>query len=271
MGAMVKFLFVAMLLLFSRSVQSQNTFFITAVSGSITISSGVKLTPGMTIAAKEQLTFNDSLAAANAIDDRSVIFILKPIYMQAGYSDAANMVASPARKSKSSSLEMFIPDYPISDLGSVFGNEQIALIEDVTSIPINSSKIKLGNNEMVVFSFKDQGKNLSYRIPIEKGALLVDRRKFWNKPLHGTIMIDNVDVYIVNVITKKYTELSSTRLILVNKSSITAEMQLVNAYLRTKDINRDLSKSYLTTYFYAIYGCTMARQLNDLVDSVINR
>lgn len=270
MEYVVKLLVGLTLLFFSNDVLSQSTFYITAVKGSISTSSGAKLAPGMVIKSNELLTFNDSLASANAVDDRSVVFTLMPIYSQVGYSDAANVVATLARKPHKANTEMFIPDYPISDLSYLFGNERLALIADITIIPINPNKVKLASNEMLVFSFKDQGATLSRRIPIEKGNLIVDKSKFWNRKLQRTVSIDKVDLYIVNSVTKKYSEVASIQLNLVDAAEVAAELRLVKGYLQSKNINNDLIKSYLKTYFYEIYGRVFSKQLGDLVDSVMN-
>lgn len=270
MESIVKLLVGFALLFFSNDALSQGTFYITAVKGSISTSSGARLSPGMVIKAKEQLTFNDSLASANAIDDRSVVFTLMPIYTQPGYSDAANVVATLARKPLKANTEMFIPDYPISDLSYLFGNDRLALIADITTIPINTSKVKLASNEMLVFTFKDQGATLSRRIPMEKGSLIVDKSKFWNKKLQQTVKIEKVDFYIVNSVTKKYSEVASIQVNLVDAAEVAAELRLVKGYLQSKNISNDLIKSYLKTYFYEIYGRVFSKQLGDLVDSVMN-
>lgn len=250
---------------------AQDSFFITKVVGSIVGSNGKPLAAGGLISDKEILSFNDSVAHAHAIDNKSTVFFIMPLYQQPGFREVVNLVASPARKVRKASVDMFVPSGAISDLSTLFGNDRFAIFTDAVSLPINTSKVKLSSSEIVVISYKVGETTVSKKIPIVNGALVINRGKIFDKISSKSTseIVQNCTLYLLNNDTKKYTEISSFKLTSLSERELTEELVYVKSYLRSKGVDDNLIKSYMQSYFYDVYGRTFAHDLFSIIDKVV--
>lgn len=274
MATLVKKLFVVVCFLGGGFTgNSQSNFYITSVKGTILVNRNAELKAGTTISPRDTLTFIDSISVAHAIDDRSMVFSFTPIYAQKNYTDVASFVAKLARKPRKNNNDFYVPTTPISDLTSIFGNEQFAIFSDVSTVELNTSKVVLSPNDIFVITYKIGNERVSRRIQHKGNLLVVERSKMLDERILASGKCSSIKcaLYLFNPQSKKYSEISSFTLNVLNKDLLLNELQMVERYLESKRVDKSLAGSYLEGYFYDLYGRTFALPLREILEKLINR
>lgn len=265
-------LIVLLLLILPTVAHTQDSFYITKVKGNITTSKGVRLVAGTTISAKDNLTFNDSLAVAFALDNRNIDFLIAPFYPQPGVTDAAIILASPVRKFLHGDIETVANGSMVSDLAKYFGNDRFVLISNTTPVRLDPARYPLSNDLLVVFSFKVDRTQISKRIPFENGFLKIDKTRLLETK-GGVInvdYIDNVNIYLLNSASKESNLITSVELYLVNRDLLVSELKQVAAYLKDQRQTTEFVRKYLYRYFFDFYGKADVKEIDSVVDLALN-
>jgi len=261
-----------LLLILPTAAHTQDSFYITKVKGNITTSTGIRLTAGATISAKERLSFNDSLAVAFALDNRNIDFLIAPFYPLPGVTDAAIVLASPVRKHLHGNVEAVANGGMVSDLAKYFGNDRFVLISNATRVHLDPVKYPLSDDLLVVFSFKVNRVQISKRIPFENGILKIDRNRLLETKggLINVEYLDNVNIYLLKNSSKVSTLITSVELYMVNRDLLVGELKLVAAYLKNQSLSNEFIRKYLYHYVFDFYGKADAKEVDAVVELALN-
>ena len=260
------------LILICTSFQADNFYNIIKVNGQIVnTSTGKSLGPGDKVKPSDNLQFDNRLANALAISSARGKFSLKVPEGADAFSDA-NLVAiadnavSPIKSRNQLSTRSF-GNGAVKDLKAYFGNDDFTIVGNTLQIKLDDATYPLNENSFIVFSYEQNGKQVSKKIGFFNQELKIEKEKL----LSGTdeLHITSVTVYLYNKTTNSPVQITKFNLNFTQPESISKEFKAVADVLNNMSMTHDEKVKYLTDYFVDLYGQTDMNNLNTLVSQVL--
>lgn len=251
---------------------AQSTYFVTKVKGAVLRSNGQPLLAGEQVKQSEPLTLKDTSSAVFVLDDRDIPYKIIAYGGQADITDAANFLATPVRKGQKQGSSSTIPDSKIADIASFFSNVRLLLLFNETLLCIDTERLALSDDLMLVFSFKINGQPVSKRIAYSNGCLTISKERLLETRL-GTIkteLVEGVNAFLYNAKTKEYKLLATFSLAFEYPEMLSKELRIVAKHFKDQGLAPDAIKRSMVSYISDFYGTPKAADAARVIDMAIN-
>jgi hypothetical protein len=270
-------LLTIIVLFFGLAAQAQDAYYVTRVSGKITVlKTGQEVVAGDALAPDEFLLFESFDSYAIAIGSGMGRFQIK--IQQAQLSGDLQMLtttvkdaAQPTRM-RNLMLARFDPsEQEVSDLRQYFGNDKFSVIGDAVNVPLNTQKYPLSDDKFIVFYYRVDNSPVSKKIGHEQHTLLLEKDKLFTSSV-GSIdgnEISNLAVYEYESSTKRGNEITRFTLVFVDKEELLNEFNTIIPILNRQKMGDDEIKKYLIEYYYDFYGATDSRTIDSFTEQIV--
>jgi hypothetical protein len=225
-----------------------------------------KLSTGTSVNQNDEVEFGSLTNSAFVINKDNGRFIMIP---DNSLSATAGTVLKPlSRRTAITTRSESQIKLPNSDLFKYFGKDNYLFLGKVSKVWIDTTKIKITENNMLVAKYKNQeGKSISKKLSVQGDQLIVDLDEiFPDKNEDGSNKLFPVEIFYYNNLTKELALKANFTPILANKNEIINEFKVIAGTINASETNNsNIIFEEIESFVFNSYGNTNEEELKQFI------
>lgn len=260
---------ISILLLMFGNIIAQNVsnYNVVKVNGTLyNATQKQKLSTGTSVNQNDEVEFGSLTNSAFVISKDNGRFIMIP---DNSLSATAGTVLKPlSRRTAITTRSESQVKLPHNDLFKYFGKENFLFLGKVSKVWIDTSKIKINDNNMLVAKYKNhEGNSVSKKLPVQGDQLIIDLDDiFTDKNADGTAKMFPLEIFYYNNLTKELALKANFTPVLANKNEIINEFKVIAATVNGSEINSSsVIFEEIESFVFNSYGNTNEEELKQFI------
>jgi hypothetical protein len=260
---------IAIIILFAGYAIAQNAsnYNVVKVNGTLyNATQKQKLSTGASVSQNDEVEFGSLTNSAFVISKDNGRFIMIP---DNSLSATAGTVLKPlSRRTAITTRSESQVRLPNSDLFKYFGKDNYLFLGKVSKVWIDTAKIKITENTMLVAKYKNQdGKLISKKLKIEGDQLNINLDDvFTDKNEDGSIKMFPLEIFYYNNLTKELALKASFNPILANTTEIINEFKVIaSTVVSNESNNTNILYEEIESFVFNSYGNTNEDELKQFL------
>jgi hypothetical protein len=263
----IKMISILLLLVGFSTAQNVANYNVVKVNGTLyNTTQKQKLSTGTSVNQNDEVEFGSLTNSAFVINKDNGRFIMIP---DNSLSATAGTVLKPlSRRTAITTRSESQIKLPNSDLFKYFGKDNYLFLGKVSKVWIDTTKIKITENNMLVAKYKNQeGKSISKKLSVQGDQLIVDLDEiFPDKNEDGSNKLFPVEIFYYNNLTKELALKANFTPILANKNEIINEFKVIAGTINASETNNsNIIFEEIESFVFNSYGNTNEEELKQFI------
>jgi len=260
---------IAILLLMAGYTIAQNVsnYNVVKVNGTLyNTTQKQKLSTGTSVNQNDEVEFGSLTNSAFVISKDNGRFIMIP---DKNLSATAGTVLKPlSRRTAITTRSESQVKLPNNDLFRYFGKDNFLFLGSVSKVWIDTAKIKISENNMLVAKYKNQdGISISKKLMVEGDQLIINLEEiFPERNNDGSLKMFPLEIFYFNNLTKELALKANFNPILANKNEIINEFKVIAATINAAENNNStIIFEEIESFVFNSYGNTNEEELKQFI------
>lgn len=261
---MIAILFLLAGYTFAQNVSNYN---VVKVNGTLyNATQKQKLSTGTSVSQDDEVEFGSLTNSAFVISKDNGRFIMIP---DNSLSATAGTVLKPlSRRTAITTRSESQVKLPHNDLFKYFGKDNYLFLGRVSKVWIDTAKIKINENNMLVAKYKNQdGKAISKKLNVQGDQLIINLDEvFPDKNEDGSIKMFPLEIFYFNNLTKELALKANFNPILANTSEMVNEFKVIaSTFVNAEGNNSNILFEEIESFVFNSYGNTNEDELKQFI------
>ena len=225
-----------------------------------------KLSTGTSVSQNDEVEFGSLTNSAFVISKDNGRFIMIP---DNSLSATAGTVLKPlSRRTAITTRSESQVKLPNNDLFKYFGKDNYLFLDKVSRVWIDTAKIKINENNMLVAKYTNQeGKAISKKLTVQGDQLIINLDEiFPDKNDDGSNKMFPLEIFYFNNLTKELALKASFKPIVANKSEIINEFKVIAGTINmSENSNSNIIFEEIESFVFNSYGNTNEDELKQFI------
>jgi hypothetical protein len=260
---------IAILLLMAGYTIAQNVsnYNVVKVNGTLyNTTQKQKLSTGTSVNQNDEVEFGSLTNSAFVISKDNGRFIMIP---DKNLSATAGTVLKPlSRRTAITTRSESQVKLPNNDLFRYFGKDNFLFLGSVSKVWIDTAKIKISENNMLVAKYKNQdGISISKKLMVDGDQLIINLEEiFPERNNDGSLKMFPIEIFYFNNLTKELALKANFNPILANKNEIINEFKVIAATINAAENNNStIIFEEIESFVFNSYGNTNEEELKQFI------
>lgn len=227
-----------------------------------------KLSTGTSVNQNDEVEFGSLTNSAFVISKDNGRFIMIP---DNSLSATAGTVLKPlSRRTAITTRSESQVKLPNNDLFKYFGNENFLFLDHVSKVWIDTSKIRINENTMLVAKYKNkEGVSINKKLSVQGDQLIINLDEiFPEKNDDGTIKVYPIEIFLFNNLTKELALKANFTPVIANKAEIINEFKVIAATINGAESNNtNIIFEEIESFVFNSYGNTNEEELKQFISA----
>jgi hypothetical protein len=265
----IKMMAMLLLLVGYSFAQNVSNYNVVKVNGTLyNITQKQKLTTGTSVNQNDEVAFGSLTNSAFVISKDNGRFIMIP---DNSLSATAGTVLKPlSRRTAITTRSELQIKLPHNDLFKYFGKENFLFLGKVSKVWIDTAKIKINENNMLVAKYTNQdGKAINKKLSVQGDQLIINLDEvFPDKNDDGSHKIFPLEIFYYNNLTKELALKANFKPVLANQSEIVNEFKVIAATINGNESNNtNIIFEEIESFVFNTYGNTNEEELKQFINA----
>mgnify|MGYP000541225547 CR=1 FL=1 len=264
---------IALLLLYTGFGFAQNVsnYNVVKVNGTLyNTTQKQKLSTGTSVNQNDEVEFGSLTNSAFVISKDNGRFIMIP---DNSLSATAGTVLKPlSRRTAITTRSESQVKLPHNDLFKYFGKDNFLFLGTVSKVWIDTAKIKINENNMLIAKYTDQnGKSISKKLTVQGDQLIINLDEvFPEKNEDGSIKMFPIELYNFNNLTKELSLKANFKPIMANKAELVNEFKVIAGTVSgSEGSNANVIFEEIESFVFNSYGNTNEDELKQFITTTL--
>lgn len=264
---------IALLLLYTGFGFAQNVsnYNVVKVNGTLyNTTQKQKLSTGTSVNQNDEVEFGSLTNSAFVISKDNGRFIMIP---DNSLSATAGTVLKPlSRRTAITTRSESQVKLPHNDLFKYFGKDNFLFLGTVSKVWIDTAKIKINENNMLIAKYTDQnGKSISKKLTVQGDQLIINLDEvFPEKNEDGSIKMFPIELYNFNNLTKELSLKANFKPIMANKADLINEFKVIAGTVSgSEGSNANVIFEEIESFVFNSYGNTNEDELKQFITTAL--
>lgn len=263
----IKMIAMLLLLVGYSIAQNGSNYNVVKVNGTLyNATQKQKLSTGTSVSQNDEVEFGSLTNSAFVISKDNGRFIMIP---DNSLSATAGTVLKPlSRRTAITTRSESQVKLPNNDLFKYFGKDNYLFLDKVSRVWIDTAKIKINENNMLVAKYTNQeGKAISKKLTVQGDQLIINLDEiFPDKNDDSSNKMFPIEVFYFNNLTKELALKASFKPIVANKSEIINEFKVIAGTINmSENSNSNIIFEEIESFVFNSYGNTNEDELKQFI------
>ncbi|HRG57311.1 MAG TPA: hypothetical protein PK323_00045 [Bacteroidia bacterium] len=265
----IKISSIFLLLVVFAQAQNASNYNVVKVNGTLyNATQKQKLSTGTSVNQNDEVEFGSLTNSAFVISKDNGRFIMIP---DNSLSATAGTVLKPlSRRTAITTRSESQVKLPHNDLFKYFGKDNFLFLNKISTVWIDTTKMKINENNMLVAKYKNhEGKAITKKLMLEGDKLVMNLDEiFTDKNEDGSNKMFPIEIFYYNNLTKELALKASFTPILANKKEIVNEFKVIAATVNNSESNNsNVIFEEIESFVFNSYGNTNEDELKQFIIS----
>lgn len=263
----IKISSIFLLLVVFAQAQNTSNYNVVKVNGTLyNATQKQKLSTGTSVNQNDEVEFGSLTNSAFVINKDNGRFIMIP---DNSLSATAGTVLKPlSRRTAITTRSESQVKLPHNDLFKYFGKDNFLFLTKSSKVWIDTAKIKINENNMLVAKYKNQdGKAITKKLVLDGDKLIINLDEiFTDKNDDGSNKLFPLEIFYYNNLTKELSLKANFTPILANKNEIVNEFKVIAATVNSAESNNsNIIFEEIESFVFNSYGNTNEDELKQFI------
>lgn len=265
----IKMSSIFLLLVVFAQAQNASNYNVVKVNGTLyNATQKQKLSTGTSVNQNDEVEFGSLTNSAFVISKDNGRFIMIP---DNSLSATAGTVLKPlSRRTAITTRSESQVKLPQNDLFKYFGKDNFLFLNKISTVWIDTTKMKINENNMFVAKYKNhEGKAITKKLMLDGDKLVMNLDEiFTDKNEDGSNKMFPIEIFYYNNLTKELSLKASFTPILANKKEIVNEFKVIAATVNNSESNNsNVIFEEIESFVFNSYGNTNEDELKQFIIS----